>query len=412
MRNDRHDQAGRENPSFPGGTTLRAIELFAGAGGLALGVAQAGFRHALLVEYDADACATLRQNAELLGCHESAILETDSRQVDYSAYGPCDLVVGGPPCQPFSLGGKHSGPKDRRDMFPEAIRAVRELRPKAFLFENVKGLLRKPFAPYLRYIILQLRFPSLVRDEHEDWNAHCERLDRALGGEVREDRQYAVSVRLLNAADFGVPQRRERVFIVGLRQDLGLQWSFPRPTHSLAALLYDQQETGDYWRRHGLSEPAKKKPQLTLAPAERPWQTVRDAIGRLVPPAPLVDKVDGLLVEGARTYKGHTGSRLDEPSKTLKAGDHGVPGGENTVVTDGGSVRYLTVRESARIQTFPDTYGFAGSWTERMRQLGNAVPPVLARAVASHLASLLALADEANWPAQALAAASSMALSR
>lgn len=391
---------------------MKAVELFAGAGGLALGVARAGFQHVLTVELNAKACATLRANCEagILGCPASVVLRADSRLVDYAAFGPVDFVVGGPPCQPFSLGGKHYGYLDGRDMFPEAVRAVRELRPKAFLFENVKGLLRQSFAPYLKYIVLQLRFPTLTRAEDESWVTHAKRLEHATDSRAREALEYDVYVKLLNAADYGVPQRRERVFFVGLRRDLGLIWDYPKPTHSEAALVYDQYQTGDYWRRHGIQAPnrlvgernLRKASQFRLPPLELPWRTVRDAIGHLPPPGRAAEALDHVAIEGAKPYKGHTGSRYDEPSKTLKAGDHGVPGGENTLALGDGTVRYFTVRECACIQTFPEDYRFEGCWTEKMRQIGNAVPPLLAHAVAAEIHRLLSSrrgsSYDSEWP--------------
>ena len=126
-------------------------------------------------------------------------------------------------------------------------------------------------------------------------------------------------------------------------------------------------------------------------PRERSWVTVREAIKDLPEPC---EKDDGFLnhrlIPGARKYAGHTGSPLDEPAKTLKAGDHGVPGGENTLALGGGRVRYMTVREAARLQTFPDEYYFPGSWTETMRQLGNAVPVTLAEVLCSNIMDRLA----------------------
>jgi DNA (cytosine-5)-methyltransferase 1 len=383
---------------------MKAMELFAGAGGLALGASQAGFEHVLMVEFDADACATLKANClpGLLGCDSSIVSEIDAREVDYASYGPIDLVVGGPPCQPFSLGGKHSGQLDKRDMFPEAIRAVRETWPRAFVFENVKGLLRTSFSGYLNYLLLQLESPDELRGSDEGWAGHYQRLEGLSSRTRRQARQYDVSVALLNAADYGVPQRRERVFIVGLRRDLGLSWSFPPRTHSEEALLYDQWQTESYWKRHGIARPSQpallKKGQWVIPPAERPWRTVRDAIGALPPPAAPDAPGDHVLVAGARAYKGHTGSPYDEPAKTLKAGDHGVPGGENTLALGNGEVRYFTVRECAAIQTFPADYRFTGSWTERMRQIGNAVPPLLAGVVLGRLRNPLTAVDAGVAP--------------
>jgi len=128
-------------------------------------------------------------------------------------------------------------------------------------------------------------------------------------------------------------------------------------------------------------------------PVEQPWRTVRDALDGL--PDPDRDKAASATLlnhrfqPGARVYPGHTGSPLDEPAKTLKAGVHGVPGGENMLLRPDGSVRYFTVRESARLQTFPDEFLFHGSWTETMRQLGNAVPVALARVVGASVAAQL-----------------------
>ncbi len=380
---------------------MRSVELFTGAGGLALAIEKAGFHHDTVVERDKDCCATLRENQargfDLLDGWR--LFPGDVRHFDYSGIAPgVDLLAGGPPCQPFSIGGKHKAHKDRRDMFPEVVRAVRELRPRAILVENVKGLTRKTFANYFNYIVLQLSHPEIVRGESEDWTEHRGRLERYHTKGSWSGLEYNVVPRLLNAANFGVPQRRERVFFVGFRSDLGIEWTFPEETHSLDSLLVHQWITGEYWDEHEV--PKKDRPEVPdrfaakvsslksngvdLFAAER-WRTVRDALRGLPDP-------DGgdcskwhnhWQNPGARSYVGHTGSPLDEPAKTLKAGDHGVPGGENMLLKPDGAVRYFTVRESARIQTFPDNYVLHGAWSEAMRQLGNAVPVMLAEAVAN-----------------------------
>ena len=373
---------------------INSIELFTGAGGLAMGMQQAGCHHRALIEWDKDSCDTLRGNiaSGFAPAKDWNVIQSDVRLIDYAGFdSSIQLISGGPPCQPFSLGGKHQAHNDRRDMFPEAVRAVRELKPKAFVFENVKGLLRKSFSTYFNYIILQLSYPDVVRKENENWIEHLAQLEKLHTSGHYAGTKYNVVPRLLNAADYGVPQSRHRVVIVGFRDDLGIEWSFPDGNYSRDALLYSKYITGEYWDIHrttATTAEIKKaelyaKKYVGVSAAPKPWQTVRDAIADLPDPrskgASLIPNHE--FRPGARSYAGHTGSILDEPSKTIKAGAHGVPGGENTVVLDDGSVRYYTVRESARIQTFPDDYLFFGSWTESMRQIGNAVPVKLAKMI-------------------------------
>lgn len=379
---------------------MKAIELFAGAGGLGLGVSGAGFKPVLVIERDRWCCDTIRENRRngvaAMRAWPSPT-ERDVRKFDFSPYEDAvDLVTGGPPCQPFSLGGKHRAHKDERDMWPEAVRAVRETRPKAFVFENVKGLTRQAFATYLEYVKLQLRFPEIEKRPIETSDGHFRRLSQHASARKRGALEYELSFKVLNAADYGVPQRRERVVFVGIRRDLGLDWAFPAPSHSREALLAEQ-SIDAYWDRHGVAR--KDRPEIATAELAvfdgklKPWRTVRDAIADL--PDPELNPVKAakfanhVFQAGARSYPGHTGSPLDEPAKTLKAGVHGVPGGENMLLRPDGSVRYFTVRESARLQTFPDEFVFHGSWTETMRQLGNAVPVRLARVVMDGVAKRL-----------------------
>lgn len=389
---------------------MKCVELFAGAGGLAMGVGLAGFEPLAVVEWDKWACETLRNNRDqgyplVSGWN---IHEGDVRSFDWRGLGEgIDLLAGGPPCQPFSMGGKHKAYQDSRDMFPATVEIIRTLRPRAFIVENVKGLTRSSFANYYQYIQLQLTFPEIIRVPDEAWYDHYMRLQKvqAAGKEHGRGLTYNILPTLVNAADYGIPQKRERVFMVGFRSDLGVEWSFPRQTHSLDALLHDQWVTGAYWDRHGLprpsSVPAKLAPrvaklaQALFPPATLPWRTVRDALHGLPDPESAAARhiPDHRFQSGARAYPGHTGSPLDLPAKTLKAGDHGVPGGENMLVRDDGSVRYFTLREAARIQTFPDGYRFHGSWSETMRQLGNAVPVMLGRVVAASVAECLLVAQ-------------------
>lgn len=409
---------------------MRSIELFTGAGGLALGTHRAGFHHLAVVERDHDSCDTLQLNR--VRRRETGIdwiiHEADVSTFDYSPFPqPIDLLAGGAPCQPFSLGGKHAGDADRRNMFPAVFRAVRELRPRAFLLENVKGLLRSSFRPYFDYIVEQLAFPYVTPNEGEGWKEHKARLAayHAAGERVGQHPwgqapqcRYDVRFRLYNVADFGVPQERHRVFIVGFRHDLQANWCFPEPTHSEDALLHAQFVDGSYWDEHDL--PWRPTPtdirgrvtrlQRTPQPFERRWHTVRDAIKDLPEPVDFVP--DALFanhvgIPDAKSYPGHTGSPWDWPSKAIKAGDHGNPGGENMLRRDDGSIRYFTVRELARLQTFPDEWHFANSWSESRRQLGNAVPVSMAELIAHRIHAEL---DRIDHPSLAQVRESALAM--
>jgi DNA (cytosine-5)-methyltransferase 1 len=373
---------------------MKSFELFSGAGGLAEGLKISGFNHVALLEYNSDACNTLKMNFP-----DSKVFEQDVRNFDFREIGEVDLIGGGPPCQPFSLGGKAKGYDDQRDMFPYAINGIRELTPKAFIFENVKGLLRQSFASYFNYIILQLTYPEINIEKDEDWKSHLERLEKTHTSGSYIGLKYNVVYRLINAANYGVPQKRERVIIVGIRDDLGIEWSFPKETHSEERLLWDKFVTGEYWQRNNVASRLKEIPDKNLkkqiaklkyqygffAPDSKPWVTIREALMGLPDPKNSNFHHEHLFRDGARVYPGHTGSYIDEPSKTIKAGDHGVPGGENMIRFESGEVRYLTILEAKRIQTFPDEYTITGSWTEGMRQLGNAVPVRLANIIGNEL---------------------------
>jgi DNA (cytosine-5)-methyltransferase 1 len=370
---------------------MKSLELFSGAGGLAKGLELAGLNHVALVEFNPYAYASLCENFD-----PKKVFLKDVREFDFSQFNGIDIIAGGPPCQPFSLGGKHQAAQDSRDRFPDAIRSIEQLQPKAFIFENVKGLLRRSFADYFEYLILRLTYPSFTVTSTLDWQSHLNELRLIQQSSIIKP-QYQVQFKLINAANYGVPQTRERVIIVGIRSDLNLTWSFPKKTHSADRLLWELYITEDYWKRHNIKRsqrpiaPQKlnakiqqlKSRSALLAqrasqPLEKPWQTLRDAIGHLPAPQSNHGIPDHLFRDGARSYPGHTGSPFDAPAKTLKAGDHGVPGGENMIRFPNGELRYLTVFESKRLQTFPDNFVIQGGWGESMRQLGNAVPVRLA----------------------------------
>jgi DNA (cytosine-5)-methyltransferase 1 len=382
---------------------MRSAELFAGCGGLALGMSRAGFRPELMAEWDSDAVATVLHNKRRKIEHVRAwpMVQQDVRAIDWAPFanGLVNLS-GGPPCQPFGIGGKKAGDADERDMWPEAIRGVREARPESFLFENVRNLAGPKFAPYLSWIIENLRRPDEQRRPRESREAHLARLQRSTKAP-----SYQVVCQVVNAADYGAPQVRNRVIIIGVQAAFSVVLSPMRPTHSRDRLLWEQWVTGGYWRRHGIKPPKNglekrdfaavaKLEKVGNAPAELPWVTLRDAISGLGDPN---GRRNHVFRDGARIYSGHTGSPLDMPAKALKAGDHGVPGGENMIRFPDGSVRYLTAREAARLVGLPDDYDFPRSWTGSMRQMGNAVPTQLAEAAGRHLRAVL----EKGWSGRA-----------
>jgi DNA (cytosine-5)-methyltransferase 1 len=354
---------------------VRSVELFSGAGGISLGLEAASFEPIALIEWNKDACGTLRKNGF------SNVYEQDVRRFDFAPlYGKVDLLAAGVPCQPFSLGGKHAGYRDERNLFPEVIRAIRECQPKAILVENVRGLIRPRFLPYFEYVLMHLARPELKARSNETWREHRARLTNELRINSTAGLRYVIDYRLINCADYGVPQCRCRIFVVAFRTDLGVELDWPRPTH-LRQALEAAKAGGDYWLEHGIQARECGRKYLRIAGRVARWRTVRDALKGLPDPrsTDAAQIPNHVFVPGARQYPGHSGSSLDAPAKTLKAGDHGNPGGENTLVEDDGTIRYLTVREAARLQTIPDDYEFVGTRSECMRQVGNAVPALVAK---------------------------------
>lgn len=396
-----------------------SVELFAGAGGLAQAVELAGFRALLLNELNPRAASTLEANGAKpmveVGKVPSpgeptplVIGDVADLDLAYLRGADVDVLAGGCPCQPFSLGGAHRGVEDERNGFPHMFRATREIRPKAVIVENVQGLLRKSFRPYFEYIQRELALPFAKRADDVDWERHNETLRTMLDeGDYLDSERYQVVVTPVNAADYGVPQLRHRVIMVAFRADLPIDLAAfraaIRPTHSESA-LHRSIHDGSYWERHPDVPTRVREAVLTTIPAEPlddgllPWRTLRDAIagvdgGRPLPPVPgeYMDRLerglggvtDHVGWPGARVYHGHTPSVLDRPAKTVKAGVHGVGGGESVVRLDDDSHRYLTVREAARVMTFPDDWKIEGPRSAKMRQLGNAVPVRLGQVFAT-----------------------------
>ncbi len=377
---------------------VTGLELFAGCGGSMLGAELAGLNTELAIDIDTDAIETLNLN---LGCFPYVrILNADIRDFNFSSLVSPDVICGSPPCQPFSSGGKLQGSMDIRNMFPEAIHSIRTLQPRSFIFENVKGLTQERFTNFLEYIILQLSYPELSKAVNESELDHHRRLEDYKTNGIADDLSYNVIIRVLNAADYGVPQKRERVFIVGFRSDEHHRWHFPEKTHSYWELLNQQDNKGEYWEKYGIAPrfnlSSKQREEILkkkeAGPALKPWQTTRDAIYDLIDPRVNQGKnfvLDHEFKSGAKEYKGHTGSTLDAPAKAIKAGANGNPGGENMFRDDKGTLRYFTIREMARIQSFPDSYRFAGSWGSRIKQIGNAVPSKLSEILISGIVQTL-----------------------
>ena len=372
---------------------MKSLEIFSGAGGLAKGLELAGFAHAAFVEFNKHACSSLRVNFEA-----EKVFEGDIRTFNFLQLSGIDVVAGGPPCQPFSLGGKHGANNDTRDMFPYAISAIETLTPKAFVFENVKGLLRESFSEYFRYTILRLTYPDAHAGLKSTWQEHFKSLER-IEFDNYTGIKYRVQYNLIDAADYGVPQNRERVVIVGIRSDIAVTWAFPSPTHSQQRLVWDKFVTGSYWDAHRVPKAEREVcPKAWLPrvmelrgsfgffePELQAWRTVRDALKDVPDPRSEHGIFDHIFRGGARTYAGHTGSDLDWPAKTIKAGGHGVPGGENMIRFRNGEVRYFTVYEAKLVQTFPKEFIILGAWGEALRQIGNAVPVLLAERIGTEL---------------------------
>jgi len=376
----------------PAAQALRNVELFGGAGGLALGLHAAGFDPLAIIEKDVSCKETLEANGKDGRTHTAnwTVHDEDVATFDFSKLGEVDLLSAGAPCQPFSHGGHRKGHLDDRNLFPQVIRALHEIEPRAFVIENVRGLLFRDMELYFKGLLRELRTPR----------RHLAPPGRRRRG--RPPDEYKVFYRVLNAADFGLPQNRHRLFIVGLLPELADRWSWPEPTHSkdtlLRALL-----ANDYWQEHGVPRRVRESVRGEIAKATRQrlerqpptgerWRTVRDLLSELPKPARSAKSAKDewhLFVPDARLYAKHTGSRLDWPAKTVKAGVHGCPGGEHIVVFDDGSHRYFSVRECALLQGFPPDYAFPKARTPAMRQIGNAVPLPVAAAVGKRLVEVL-----------------------
>ena len=316
----------RDRPAMSGLTTL---ELCAGAGGQALGYDQAGIEHAGLVEIEKNACATLRLNRP----HWN-VIEQDLRAFDGSAFKGVDIISGGLPCPPFSVAGKQLGENDERNLFPTLIRLVDQIRPRAVMIENVRGILDAVFEDYRLYVAGEMK---------------------KLG--------YQPGWKLMNASDFGVSQLRPRVVFIALRKKYAGQFDWPRELDqkpvTVGELLYDLISVNG-WK------------------GAKAWREKASEI------APTV--VGGSLKHG--------GPDLG-PTRARKAwatlGVDGIGIANEAPAQDFVGMPRLTVRMVARLQGFPDEWQFSGKKTQMYRQVGNAFPPPFAKAVAGNLRTCLSV---------------------
>lgn len=308
--------------------TLTSIELCAGGGGQAIGLEIAGFSHEALVDNDRSACNTLRLNRPNWQVFEQDLAEFSGRP-----FAGVDLVAGGLPCPPFSVAGKQLGPDDERNLFPAGLRIVDETRPKAVMFENVRGILDPSFAGYREWI-----------------EAHLKKLG------------YAAGWRLLNASDFGVPQLRPRVVLIALKNEFSSNFAWPEggiPVKTVGDTLFDLM-------------------------AKRRWRLANEWRKG-------ANKIAPTIVGGS---KKHGGPDLG-PTRARKAwealGVNGKSIAEEAPDPDFTGIPRLTVRMVARIQGFPDHWNFWGGKTAAYRQVGNAFPPPVAAAVAGAISAAISV---------------------
>ncbi|AFY90779.1 DNA cytosine methyltransferase [Chroococcidiopsis thermalis] len=364
-----------------------SISLFTGAGGLDIGMEQAGFHTVSIVEKDSDSAKTIALNRPYLKnavardiqqIKASDLLEEGGCAIDLGRSlrpGEIDLVTGGPPCQPFSTAGKRGSVIDPRgSLFMDFIRIVEQLQPRFFVMENVRGLLSAPIRhrPHLQR---GMGYPPLEQDEMQGSALQVVLAEmKSLG--------YQVVYNLLEAADYGVPQNRERVIFIGSRESEAV--TFPLPTHS----------------NSGISLPK--------------WHTLQDALINLNDPQPEYTPYSNSRLKYLKLLKGGQNWRNlpDELKKEAMGGAYNSGGGKvgfyrrlswnkpsPTVTTSPyqkatdmchpEELRPLSVRECAKIQTFPDDWIFYGSTASKYRQIGNAVPILLAQAIGKHLYKLL-----------------------
>ena len=334
-------------------TSYSSIELFAGAGGMALGMERAGVKHILLNDFDRYATKTLKKNRP-----EWNVVHGDIANIDFTPYKGIDILTGGFPCQAFSYAGKKRGLEDTRGtLFYEFARALKESEPKVFLAENVKGLKSHDGGRTLDTMV---------------------EVFKSMGYEVLEPK-------VLKAIHYQVPQKRERLFIVGIKKEYAKKITFqwPQPSNKVYtlrdALCKGELFDCDVPPSLGQVYPEKKRKVLDLVPAGGYWRDLPLEIQKEY-------MMKSFYLGGGKTGIARR-IAWDEPSLTLTCS----PAQKQTERCHPDETRPFTVREYARIQTFPDDWEFVGSMNNQYKQIGNAVPVNLAFALGK---SLVALLDE------------------
>ena len=312
---------------------VTAIELFAGAGGLALGLEQAGIKTKAYIESDKNCCQTLSLNRP-----EWNVICSDVRQLSFSTYHDVDLVAGGFPCQAFSSAGKKLGFEDTRGtLFYEFARCVKEIKPKMLLAENVKGLI-----------------------SHDNGNTFF------IIKNILEEMGYKLEYKILNAAYYGVGQKRERVIIVGIRNDVNMTFRFPTADTNVTTL---REALKNCPKSVGAKYSDMKKKVLDLVPPGGCWTSLPEDI-KAAYCGKSISKYGGSRGVARRM-------QWDMPSLTLTCS----PSQKMTERCHPDETRPFTIREYARIQSFPDEWNFCGSIAAQYKQIGNAVPVELARRI-------------------------------
>ena len=298
---------------------LTCVEICAGAGGQALGLAMAGFVHVALVEYEQEYCNVLKANRP-----EWNVICADVHKFDGHPYEGVDLLAGGVPCPPFSVAGKQLGKDDERDLFPEAIRLIREIRPRAVMLENVRGFLDSGFEEYRDHIFTEIK---------------------KLG--------YVTHIKLLNASDYGVPQLRPRVVIVGIRKDQAGAFEYPQ--------------------EHPRESPTVGETLCDLM-SQNGWKGAKKW-------AEGADRIAPTLVGGSKKHGGPDLGPTRAKNAWAELGGDGTGIANEAPEQDFDGMPRLTSRMMARIQGFPDTWTFGSKKTIACRMIGNAFPPPVAQAV-------------------------------